>query len=251
MLNCIIIDDENHCIDRLKKIIAARLAGSVTVRHTCQSVDEGIRSISSFSPDLVFLDVQLNDQTGFDLLSRLDDIPFEIIFTTAFDRYAVQAFKFSAIDYLLKPVDEDELVSACSRAQKRRQKAGSMEQVENLLQGLASLRQSFEKICIPDINGLQFVPVSDIIRCQSNVNYTTIYLKDQLKLTTAKTLKEFEELLGENNFFRIHNSHLINLSHMRKYNRGKGGTVTMADGTELEVSLRRKDEFLKRVLHKN
>lgn len=172
-----------------------------------------------------------------------------MIFTTAFDRFAVQAFKFSALDYLLKPVDPDDLQKALLKVTHGHTVNRFGEQLNNLLFNLKNVNQSNQRICVPVLNGLVFLNVSEIIRLKSDSNYTHIFMKDGQKLLVSKTLKEFDELLTDNNFFRVHQSHLINLSFIKQYTKGKGGYLTMTDGAEIEVSVRKKEEFLKRVMH--
>jgi two-component system LytT family response regulator len=247
MIRTIIIDDEQHCIDRLKRLLNEHCGSSVQLLGFFQTVEDGIAAIKKLSPDLVFLDVQLGDKTGFDLLQQLDEINFEVIFTTAHEKYAVQAFKFSAIDYLLKPVDADDLKHSISKLQQKISKEEISKKFEVLFHNFKNIRSSSKRITVPTVKGFEFLQVNDIVRCQSDINYTIIFLKDKQKITVAKTLKEFEELLTEHNFYRIHNSHLINLSYIKSYNKGKGGSVTMNDNSEIEVSTRRKDDFLKRL----
>lgn len=246
MIRTLIIDDEQHCIDRLVHLLEIH-KDHVHLMDALQSVEEGVTAIKKFKPDLIFLDVQINDKTGFDLLKQINAYDFEVIFTTAHDKYAVQAFKFSAVDYLLKPVDEDDLQQALEKVSKKVAEKTNNDRLEVLLYNLKSTKGTTKKISIPTVNGFVFVQVTDILRCQSEINYTTIFLKDKQKITVAKTLKEFEELLTEYNFFRVHNSHLINLAYIKSYNKGKGGIVTMMDQTDIEVSTRRKDELLKRL----
>lgn len=247
MISAIMIDDEQSCIDRLSGLLSTHCAQSVRLAGTADSVPKGIQLIESTQPALVFLDVQIGDETGFDLLRKLNEIRFEVIFTTAFEKYAVQAFKFSAIDYLLKPVDPDDLQDAIGKLQEKLSKQEMAAKVEILFHNLKTMEGASKRISVPTLHGLEFLQVRDIIRCESDVNYTNIFLKDRQKITVAKTLKEFEELLTDYNFFRVHNSHLINLSHIKKYNKGTGGYVTMADNSEVEVSTRRKEEFLKKI----
>ncbi len=248
MIKAVIVDDEQSCIDRLSSLLATHCSQSVHLAGTPLSVEEGLQVITKSKPDVVFLDVQLHSSTGFDLLKQLGEIRFEVIFTTAFEKYAVQAFKFSAIDYLLKPVDPDDLQQAVGKLQEKLSKDEMSAKLDVLFHNLKDIRGASKKISIPTINGLEFVDVSDIIRCQSDENYTNIFLREQpRKITVAKTLKEFEELLTEYNFYRVHNSHLINLAHIKRYNKGTGGYVTMNDNSEVEVSTRRKEEFLKRI----
>ena len=250
MIKAIIIDDEEHCIERLKNLIENNFSGDIEIIGKFSTIDDGVRAIKWLKPEVVFLDVQVDgDNTGFDLLKQLDKINFDVIFITAFEKYAVQAFKFSAIDYLLKPVDKDDLELAIKKLKEKHSSNQTAGKFDVLFHNLKNLQGSSKRICVPVINGLVVVQVSDIIRCESNVNYTSLYLKDKQKLTVAKTLKEFEEMLSDYDFFRVHNSHLINLSYVKSYNKGKGGFVIMKDNSSIEVSTRRKDEFLKKLTY--
>ena len=247
MIKALIIDDEQHCIDRLINQLIPSYEKLVEIIGSAQSVEEGIKAITLLKPDLVFLDVQIHEKTGFDLLRALPEINFAIIFTTAYEKFAIQAIKFSAVDYLLKPVDEDELNIALLKLVNDTSKKMTAEKIDTLLHNTQKSNGISKKIIIPTISGFEFLNIADIIRCKSDINYTTIYLRDKQKLLVAKTLKEFEELLSHHSFFRIHNSHLINLAFIKSYNKGKGGSVILTDGTEIEVSSRRKDDFLKRL----
>jgi len=247
MIKAIIIDDERHCINRLENILTEHYSNEVELTGSFEAVEEGLEAIKKLKPQLVFLDVEIHDKTGFDLLKQIPEIDFEVIFTTAYDKYAVQAFKFSAIDYLLKPVDADELQQALDKLKVKFSRNEMSQKLDALFHNLKNIKGS-KKICVPVLTGLIFVNVDDIVRCESNVNYTTLFTKDKQKILVAKTLKEFEELLGDYNFFRVHNSHLINLDYIKSYNKGKGGTVSMTDGSEIEVSTRRKEEFLKKLM---
>lgn len=248
MITAIIIDDEKHCIDRLSNLLNQEFAKDIELLGSFNSVVEGIQGIKKAQPGLVFLDVQINDKTGFDLLKQLDKINFEVIFTTAYEKYAVQAFKFSAIDYLLKPVDRDDLKQAIHKLKEKIFQTEASNKFDVLFHNLKNIQGASKRICVPVMNGLVVIQVSDIIRCESDVNYTTIFMKDKQKLLVAKTLKEFEEMLTEYHFFRVHNSHLINLNYIKSYNKGKGGFVTMTDNSSIEVSTRRRDEFLKKLM---
>ncbi len=244
MIRTIIVDDEQHCITRLEKLIAENCSEAIHLMDSFSSADEGIKGINKLRPDLVFLDIEINDKTGFDLLKQIENIFFKVIFTTAHDKYAVQAFKFSAVEYLLKPIDADDLKQAVDKLTVKTAPNESSQKMEVLLH---NMQNTSKRICVPVINGLVFLQVNEIVHCKSDVNYTTIFLKDKQNLMVAKTLKEFEELLSDYNFFRIHNSHLVNLAFIKSYNKGKGGYVTLIDGSELEVSTRRKEEFMKRL----
>lgn len=247
MIRAIIIDDEQHCIDRLENLITNNFDDALELKGSFQFVEEGVAAIKKLKPQLVFLDVEIKDKTGFDLLKQIAEINFEVIFTTAYDKYAVQAFKFSALDYLLKPVDVDDLRNAIKKLNERISQKELAQKFDTLFYNLKNVEGNSKRICVPHTNGLVFLQVNDILRCESEINYTKIFLKNKQKLIVAKTLKEFEEMLTGYNFFRIHNSHLINLNCIKTYNKGKGGSVTMEDGSEIEVSTRRKDEFLKRL----
>jgi len=247
MTRAIIVDDEQHCIDRLSGLLAQHYNQSIQVLKTVTSGEDAKQAIRQLQPDLVFLDVQLGEISAFDLLKELGVIHFDVIFTTAFEKYAVQAFKFSAIDYLLKPVADDDLRQALEKLAAKKSKDEISRKFEVLFHNLNNWANPSRKISIPTVNGFTFLQISDIIRCQSEVNYTTLFLKDKQKLTVAKTLKEFEELLSDYNFYRVHNSHLINLACIKSYNRGKGGFVSMIDNSQVEVSTRRKDEFLRKI----
>ncbi len=248
MIRAIIIDDELHCIDRLENLVT-NYCSNIELCGSFQSVKEGLAAIKKVKPDLVFLDVEINDETGFDFLKQLPEINFEVIFTTAYDKYAVQAFKFSAIDYLLKPVDVDELQTAIKKLNEKFSQKDIAQKFDALFHNLKKDNSKSKRICVPVLTGFVFIEVDDIIRCESNINYTTLFLKDKQKLIVAKTLKEFEELLRDYNFYRVHNSHVINLAYIKSYNKGKGGFVTMKDGAEVEVSTRRKDDFLKSMMN--
>lgn len=249
MIKAVIIDDEQHCVDRLKRLIAEHCSETIKPTGSFNTVEQGIKGIKLLQPELLFLDVQIQDKTGFDLLQRIPEKNFEIIFTTAYEKYALQAFRFSAVDYLLKPVDPADLVHAVSKLSNKRHPNEVALKVQNLLENIEQLKQYTppKKIMVPTISGFELLPVIDIVRCQSDINYTTIFIKDRPKLVVAKTLKEFEEMLEEYNFFRVHNSHLINLAYVKSYRKGKGGSVTMMDGLEIEVSTRRKDDFLQKM----
>lgn len=247
MIKAIIIDDEKHCIDRLENLLKD-FCQEVKILEKCFDVDTAYEKIKTLKPDVIFLDVQIHDATGFDLLRKFDKIDFEIIFMTAFEHYAVQAFRFSALDYLLKPIDSDDLISAVEKLKTKIQgQNSSTDNFELLLQNFYNLRQKNKKITVPTIYGFEMISTQDILYCKSDVNYTTLFLKDQKSFTVARTLKEFESVLAQYDFFRINNSYVVNLDYIRSYNKGKGGFVKLENGVEIEVSSRRKDDFLIRL----
>ncbi len=244
MIKALIIDDEEDCIEGLKNLLVHGHENLVEILGSAKTVRDGIEAIALLRPDLVFLDVQIGEKTGFDLLRALPEIDFEIIFTTAFEKFALQAIKFSAIDYLLKPIDVDELDAALMKLLNAESRKITADKIDLLLQNTQKSDGLFKRIIVPTISGFEFIEIGNIIRCESDNNYTTIYFKDKQKVLVSKTLKDFEELLSGYSFFRIHNSHLINLSYIKTYNKGKGGSVILTDGSEIEVSSRRKDDFM-------
>jgi len=247
MIKALIIDDEEDCIEGLQNLLVHGYENFVEVLGSAKTVRDGIEAIAVLRPDLVFLDVQIGEKTGFDLLRALPEIDFEIIFTTAFEKFALKAIKFSALDYLLKPIDVDELDIALMKLLNEKSRKNTADKIDLLLQNTQKSDGLFKKIIVPTISGFEFIEIGNIIRCESDSNYTTIYIKDNQKMVVAKTLKDFEDLLSNYSFFRIHNSHLINLTYIRSYNKGKGGSVILTDGTEIEVSSRRKDDFITRL----
>lgn len=249
-IKAIIVDDEQHCIDALQAMLQKKCP-EVTVLAGVNSVEEARRVIDELAPDLVFLDVEMPHQNGFELLKQYDRIQFDVIFTTAYEQYALKAIKFNALDYLLKPFSVQDLQEALRKFQERR--AGkstdpAIAPLEVFLQNMKTMQQSNRKIALPTINGLVFMPVQNIVRCESTGNYTKLFFTDRKQLLVSKSLKEFEELLTDVDFFRVHNSHLINLQQMESYIQGEGGFALMSDGTQVEVSRRRKADFLKKAM---
>jgi two-component system LytT family response regulator len=248
-IKAIIVDDEQHCIDALRTMLEKKCP-EVTVLAGVNSVAEARQTIDELQPDLVFLDVEMPHQNGFELLKLYDKVVFDVIFTTAYEQYALKAIKFNALDYLLKPFSVQDLQEALRKYHERRlnkQDAG-IAPLEVFLQNMKTMQQTNKKIALPTINGLVFMPVQNIVRCESTGNYTRIFFTDRKQLLVSKPLKEFEELLTDVDFFRIHNSHLINLQQMESYIQGEGGFALMSDGTQVEVSRRRKADFLKKAM---
>ncbi|HLX93640.1 MAG TPA: LytTR family DNA-binding domain-containing protein [Puia sp.] len=241
MITAIIVDDEQHCRVTLESLIG-RFFSEVAIKASCKSPAEGIQAIHVHHPSLVFLDVEMPPSTGFEMLRQLDEIDFEIIFTTAFERYAIQAIKFSALDFLLKPIGKDDLGEAIFKMKEKKSVDRSAKKIEALFE---NIQGPSKKIVLPTANGIELVYLQDIIRLDSNANYTTFHLKNSKKLLVSKTIKEYEEMLEGVNFFRVHNSHIINLRYVKNYIKGEGGIVKMEDGSSIDVSRRRKDEFLK------
>jgi len=212
----------------------------------CQNVSEGLEAIRHFSPHVVFLDIQMQRETGFDLLSKVSHIDFEVIFTTAHSEYAIKAYKFSAIDYLLKPVDLEDLRKAIRKVEKK-VFVSTSERIEALIRNLKTEKVENYSLAIPTTEGLMFIKLKDILYCEATSNYTTFHLTDGRKYVVSKTLKEYEDLLADYHFFRIHHSYLINLQEIKKYIRGEGGYVVLNNDVSLDVSKRKKEAFLHRI----
>ena len=244
ILRTVIIDDEPDCVQTLARDLAD-YCKDVEIVAQCEGAKDGIRAINRYKPDVVFLDIDMPLINGFELLELLPEINFEIIFTTAHDNYALQAFKISAVDYLLKPVDADHLVKAVERARLLRNKGSSQEQVDFLIQQLRDQEtNSVHRIALPTSDGLVFKDLADILYCESDGAYSYIYFTDGKKLLISKTLRYLEDILCDFQFFRVHKSYIANLDHVSKYSRGSGGMLTMKNGAQLQVSRSKKEELL-------
>jgi two-component system, LytTR family, response regulator len=249
MLRSIIIDDEFKSREVLKSLVE-QFCDGIEVCEVCRNGEEAIAAITTHKPDVVFLDIQLQRETGFDILQRLDKIDFEIIFTTAYSEFAIKAFSYSAIDYLLKPIDIELLRKAIEKARKRL--VGSIsERVAQLAQNLKGNSFKHSRLAIPSTDGLVFISVGDILYCEASGNYTNIYMDDQRKLIVSRTLKEYEDLLEDQDFVRIHNSYLINLNSIKRYIRGEGGQVVMKNDKVLDVSKMKKKSFMDKIRMKD
>jgi two-component system LytT family response regulator len=243
MIRAVIIDDELESRNTVNNILT-QYCEYVSIVGQAEGVGTGRELILSKQPELVFLDIQMADGTGFDLLEQIPRVDFRVIFVTAYDQYALKAIKYSALDYILKPIDPQQLIDAVNKFKVLESNFHVMaEQIKTLF----GFKSGFEKIALPTSDGLRFVKVDNIIRCESDSNYTNFYLKTGEKILVTKTLKEFEEILTDIHFVRIHQSHLINLNFVERYIKGDGGSVIMSDGSEVEVSRRRKDLFLEKM----
>lgn len=245
MLRAIIVDDEPNSSNALKEKLLQHFP-QVLIMKICNSAKEGIEAIDSLQPDLVFLDIEMPLMNGFVMLQQLTYKKFELIFTTAYDHYAIRAIRFSALDYLVKPIEIDELRNAIDRAGQKLNNHTPNPQLELLLENLAE-KKHLHRIAIPTSGGLQFIKIIDIIYLEASVNYTHIFLNDKRKYTVSRTLKDFEDMLPTDNFLRIHNSYIINKNCVEKYIRGEGGQVLLTNNAILEVSKRKKSDFLKAI----
>ena len=245
MINAVIIDDEPKNVRVLKNMLR-EFCPEVSLLGEANNSNEGKELIQQKKPQLVFLDIEMPYGNGFDLLNALMPIDFEVIFVTAFDKYMLQALKYSALDYLLKPVNIEELKVAVQHAEVRIKKNSINQQLTVLLDNFKKHDLGLKKIAVPNAEGFDFILIEDIVRCEAQGAYTRIFTRDSKKILVSKPLKEYENLLPENIFLRVHHSHLVNLNHIKKYNRGRGCYIEMDDVTAIEVATRRKDEFLSR-----
>jgi len=247
MIRAIIIDDEEKSRKLLRNLVN-EYCKEIEVIDMAESVESGIKAIRKYKPDLIFLDIEMPDGSGFDMLDQIEDATFEVIFTTAYNQYAIQAIHFSALDYLLKPINIDELKAAVQKVEEKVKEKTEKETINHSLKILLEnnkAQASNKKIGLPTQNGINFVLIRDIVMCKAEGNYSVIYLDGKKqKEIVSRTLKEFEDMLKEFNFFRIHRTYLINLNHLREYNRtnqsadydGDGGSVVLNNGLHLPVS---------------
>lgn len=242
MINAILIDDEEHCRESLT-IQLARYCPEVSLLAACASAAEGLKAIERGHPDLVFLDVEMPRMNGFELLQQFTPIPFEVIFTTGYDAYAIKAIRFSALDYLLKPIDKDELIRAIAKIHAKPVPTIN-QQFDILLEKLSDKPVKLQKIALPSLEGFELVQLESILRCEADSNYTYVYLKTGRKLLVSRTLKEIEELLEGHSFLRVHHSHVVNLNEIERYVRGEGGYLIMSDNSSVTVSRSRKEALL-------
>ncbi|HEU4902305.1 MAG TPA: LytTR family DNA-binding domain-containing protein [Flavisolibacter sp.] len=244
MIKSILIDDEVHCLDTLR-ILLKEYCPDVQVVEQCRSASAGLQAIKKVKPDLVFLDIEMPGMNGFELLEQFTEIPFAVVFTTSYDQYAIKAIRFSALDYLLKPIVPTELMDAVKKVQEQRH-LPLAEQFQMLLKQVHNKDHQFNKIAVPTVEGFELIPADQVIRCEADDNYTHLFLKNKTKLTACRTLKEMEEQLHDFPFFiRVHHSYLVNLNEVTKYVRGEGGYLVMSDGSTVNVSRSRKEALLK------
>jgi len=240
-----IIDDESQSRSVLRKMLHQNFP-EILVTGEASTVAEGLKGIHQFDPEIVFMDIQMNGETGFDLLSRLPTIDFGLIFITAYDQYAIKAFRFNAIDYLLKPIVTEELIEAVNKVKQKitYKQQDSKELVDQLYRDLQEPKKVHDKIAVSTINGFIIIPVNDIIYCHASSNYTEFHLTNDKCILSSYTLKNYDEILTAQSFFRANRSYIINLAHVKIYKKGEGGEVVMSNGHEIELSRTHKMEFL-------
>lgn len=245
MIKAIIIDDERHSCDALKMLLD-RCCSQIQVVSICYSGLDAIEKIKALKPGLIFLDIEMPGLSGIQMLEKIQDINFEIIFTTSYNQYAITAFKFSALDYLLKPVDREELEKAVQKVVKKIDQNIS-QQLEILVQKMNHPSVQVQKIALPTMGGLEFVPVDSIISCSSSNNYTEFFLIGKKKLLVSRTLKEVEDMLNDYAFLRVHNSYIVNMNAITRYVKGEGGYLMMSDGSTIDVSRSRKELLMQKI----
>lgn len=239
MIRTIIVEDEPNNIIALQKTLEVYCL-EVEVVAVAENVKAGIEAIEKHQPDLVFLDIEMPDGSGFDLLKHFEKVHFQVIFVTAFNQYAIKAFQFSAIDYILKPINTELLIQAVHKVSSN----PKHEDLEKMIENLLDNREQIESLALPTFEGIQIEKLDNILYCESENNYTIFHLKEGGKIMVSRTLKEYDIILSENNFFRIHQSYLINLAEVKKYTKGEGGYVNLSNNKSLDVSRRRKQPFL-------
>lgn len=243
MIKAILIDDEKNALEVLEWQLKT-YCPQVHVAALCTNADEGITAIKKHTPHLIFLDIEMPKKNGFEVLLALPDPTFEVIFTTAYNQFALKAFKFAALDYLLKPIDADDLAASVQRYEKKSLHSNVKQQFEMLMQQYKQPGVLPEKVSFITQQAIHFIAPSNILYCESNSNYTTLHFADKTKMVVSKTLKEVEETLIHYHFYRIHHSFIINLKEVNRYVKADGGSIEMTDGAQLPISRQRKEEVM-------
>lgn len=241
MIQAVLVDDEDNSLEALG-ILLEKYCPDVQVIGTAQSVAAAIKTIDDLKPELVFLDIALPDGQGFEVLDEVSHTQFEVVFTTAYDQYALTAFEFSALDYILKPINVDKLKQSVARYQEIKGEKDISPKVSVFKDSLKNIN---ERIILSSMDGFEVYKIADIIRCEANGSYTTFFIKGGIKVVTSKTLNNFEKLLSDKPFARVHSKHLVNLEYIKKYISGRGGYVVFEDGSQVDVSERKKKEFIR------
>jgi len=243
MIRCILIDDESNSLEMMEWLLKT-YCPQVKIEAMCNAADRGIEAIHKFRPDVVFLDIEMPHMNGFDMLEQFDKLFFDVVFCTAYDQFAIKAFRYSALNYLLKPVDPEDLKETIRRLEEKKS-APSQGQIELLLQNIRQTNKpGVQRIALTTGDGMIFVPTTDILYCEAESNYTAVVLEGGKKIIVSKVLKEIDEALAGPDFFRVHNSFLININRIRKFVRGDGGYVVMEDGANVSISRSRRQEFM-------
>jgi two-component system, LytTR family, response regulator len=243
MLRSIIVEDEKNNRETLKSMLLEFCPG-VEVMGMAASVPEARDMIHRLKPELIFLDIELQTGSGFELLEPAGSVDFDVIFTTAYEQYAIKAIKLSSLDYLLKPIDIEELQQAVEKAIQKKHTHTHSDQIEVLLSHLKTKPAPPRKICLATSEGLEYIATQDIILCEANGSYTTFYVKDGIRIMVSKNLKEYESLLEGLDFMRVHNSYLINLREVKKFIKADGGSIIMQNGHQVSISPKKRQLFM-------
>ncbi len=241
MIKAVIVDDEQNCVEMLEWLIKT-YCPVVSVVAMCTSGEKGIEAILKHRPDVVFLDIEMPKMNGFDMLEKFDNLFFDVVFTTAYNKFAIKAFRYSALNYLLKPVDPEDLQSTIKKLEERRTSVGK-DQLNLLLENMKNLSNPVQRIALSTGDGLIFVNTSEIMYCQAESNYTNVVMANGKKVLIAKTLKDIDETLSGKDFFRVHNSYLVNINQIKKFVRGDGGYILMNDDTHITIARSKREEF--------
>jgi two-component system LytT family response regulator len=248
MIRAIIVEDEKMSRETLKRMLE-KYCPQVDVVAEAEGYRMGIEMIKKFEPDVVFLDIQMPDGSGFRLLEEITDVKFEVIFTTAFDQFAIKAIKFSALDYLLKPIIPQELINAVEKVEHKRMEFRKSTNIDIFLENMKSKEDGAQKIVLSTSDKIHVIKIDDIVRCESDNYYTQFFFTDGKRLLISKTLKENEELLTQHNFIRPHKSHLINVKYIKSFLRQEGGYIIMTDGSKIPVSRRKREKIMDILMH--
>jgi two-component system, LytTR family, response regulator len=246
MITAVLIDDDKHLREGLKALLQ-RYTNEINIIGEAENVKSGVETLERLQPQVLFLDIHLSDGTGFDILEQLaknkGKTSTHIVFITAHEQYALKAFKFSALDFILKPVDPEELQNTIAKIKEAVGKSTSFEHIDLLLENIRKKVDNFKRIALSTSDGIHLFEVSDIIRCEAKGNYTEFFIKNHKPLLISRTLKEFEEMLTEHGFERIHQSHLINLSYLKSYIKSDGGYVIMADNSNIPLAQSKREKL--------
>lgn len=242
-MKIVIVDDEKRIRNALTGILKLHCP-NITMVAEAEDVDSAIKVINEHAPDVVLLDIKMPGGTGFDLLKKMMPIQFKVIFITAFDKHALQAFKFSAVDYLLKPVMPEELIAALKRTEEQLSAENNNSKLKTFMSNLSGLTKETKKIILNSQDKMHIISVPDVIRCEADGNYTSFVLANKRTITVSKPLKEYDEMLTPLGFFRSHHSHLVNLSFVDLLDKRDGGLLIMKDGSEVPVSVRKQSELV-------
>lgn len=241
MIKAVLIDDETNALEMLEWLIKT-YCPMVSIAAMCNSAEAGIAAIHKHRPDVIFLDIEMPRMNGFDMLEQFDQLFFDVIFTTAYNKFAIKAFRYSALNYLLKPVDPEDLQATIKKLEEKKSTVAK-DQLNLLLENMKNIQNPVQRIALSTGDGLIFVNTAEIMYCQAESNYTNVVLTNKNKILVAKTLKDIDETLSGKDFFRVHNSYLINVNQIKKFVRGDGGYILMNDDTQITIARSKREEF--------